>query len=130
MIRKAEENSALTGAAAGAVAKKASFEDPEVPSPTAPLSPTLSVSGQQNSVPTLVDSNKSSGLAFNEETGEKKCDSDSLCIPYARWVTVNPIFSDSIPNDVFQAKLVSHFSVKSQDISVKVNMESFSESRQ
>ena len=43
---------------------------------------------------------------------------------------MNPIFSDSIPNDVFQAKLVSHFSVKSQDISVKVNMESFSESRQ
>ena len=101
-----------------------------MPSPTAPLSPTLSVSGQQNSVPTLVDPNKSSGLAFIEETGEKKCDSDSLCIPYARWVTVNPIFSDSIPNDVFQAKLVSHFSVKSQDISVKVNMESFSESCQ
>lgn len=101
-----------------------------MPSPTAPLSPTLSVSGQQNSVPTLVDSNKSSGLAFIEETGEKKCDSDSLCIPYTRWVTVNPIFSDSIPNDVFQAKLVSHFSVKSQDISVKVNMESFSESCQ
>ena len=99
-------------------------------SPTAPLSPTLPVSGQQCSVSTLLDATQSSGFVFNQEGSDRKCASDSLCIPYARWVIVNPIFSDSIPNDVFQAQLVSHFSVKSQDISVNANMESFPESRQ
>lgn len=97
-------------------------------SPTAPLSPTLSVSGPQYPVPVVLDPKQPSELPFNEEAIDNKCASDRLCTPYARWVIVNPIFSDSIPNDVYPAKLVYHFSMKSPDVSAKANMESFPES--
>lgn len=97
-------------------------------SPTAPLSPILPVSGPLCSILTVSDPLYPSVLPY-EEAINGKDSSNSLCVPYARWVVVNPVFSDSIQSGVYPAKLVNHFSMKGPSVSVIVNMESFPESR-